>query len=267
MGAPAVDSQLLQFAVRLAGQAGGLAAERFFAGDYRVAVKDDGTEVTEADLAVEDLVRGELLRHCPRDGIYGEEGGTVEGASGRRWIIDPINGTAYFVSGIPLFDTLLAYEDEHGPAIGVICQPVARQLVFAGRGLGCWVRSGAGDDRRPVLRAAADLRHTRVQPHNMNTWHTDLLLALHRNVTLTGYFGGVTGVLTGALDAMVIAGFPMGYEDVAPLPVVMAEAGGRVTDLSGGPVLSGPGTALVSTGGRHDELLGLVAGLPHDRPG
>ena len=66
-----------------------------------------------------------------------------------------------------------------------------------------------------------------------------------------------------SLDAVVMAGFPQGYEDLAPLPVIMAEAGGRITDLSGGPVLAGDGTALVSTGPLHDQLLSLVAGLPH----
>jgi histidinol-phosphatase len=64
-----------------------------------------------------------------------------------------------------------------------------------------------------------------------------------------------------------MAGSPQGYEDLAPLPVIMAEAGGRVTDLSDGPVLSGPGTALVSTGHLHDELLRLVADLPHGPSG
>jgi histidinol-phosphatase len=82
-----------------------------------------------------------------------------------------------------------------------------------------------------------------------------------------GYLGGVTGILTGVLDAVVMAGFPQGYEDLAPLPVIMEEAGGRVTDLSGGPVLSGPGTALVGTGHLHDELLSLLADLPHGPDG
>jgi histidinol-phosphatase len=70
-------------------------------------------------------------------------------------------------------------------------------------------------------------------------------------------------VLTGLLDAVVVAGGPMGYQDLAPLPVILNEAGGRLTDLSGGPLLSGPGTILVSNGHVHDDLLNLVAGLPH----
>lgn len=152
MTAPAVDREVLEFAVGLACRAGQVAAERFFAADFSTERKADGTEVTDADLAAEELIRSELLRQCAGDEIYGEEAGSVAGWSGRRWIIDPIDGTAYFAHRIPLFSTMLAYEDEHGPAASVIRYPVADQTVFAGRGLGCWVRTGAQPDQPPVLR-------------------------------------------------------------------------------------------------------------------
>jgi histidinol-phosphatase len=267
MTAPAVDRELLDLAVTVAERAGEVAAGRFFEASFITAAKADGSEVTDADLAVEDLIRTELLRHSPGDGIYGEERGAVAGTSGRRWIIDPIDGTTYFASRIPLFCSTIAYEDEHGPAIGVINQPVARQMIFAGRGLGCWVRTGPGRDRQPVLRDCPELGRARTQLASPATWHLELLAALHQNVRIMSYLGGVAGLLTGVLDAVVMAGLPQGYEDLAPLPVIMSEAGGRVTDLSGGPVLAGPGTALVSTGPLHDELLGLVAGLPHGPDG
>jgi fructose-1,6-bisphosphatase/inositol monophosphatase family enzyme len=164
MSAPAVDRQLLELAVSVAQRAGDVAAERFFAADFTVQTKADGTDVTDVDLAVEELVRSELLRHTPGDEVYGEEAGIAAGTSGRRWIIDPIDGTAYFAHGIPLFACLIAYEDSHGPAIGVINEPVARRMVFAGRGLGCWVRTGQGPRRRPVLRDNTELRQARVQP-------------------------------------------------------------------------------------------------------
>jgi len=263
MTPPAVDRELLDLAVTVAHRAGGLAAGRFFEASFTTGTKPDGTEVTDADLAVEELIRAELLRRSPDDEIYGEEGGTVTGTSGRRWIIDPIDGTTYFAHRIPLFCTLIACEDEHGPAIGVINEPVARQMIFAGRGLGWSVRTGQDTDRRPVLRGGAELGRARTQLVNPATWHLDLLAALHQNVWIMSYLGGVAGLLTGALDAVVMAGFPQGYEDLAPLPVIMGEAGGRVTDLSGGPVLAGDGTALVSTGPLHEQLLSLLAGLPH----
>ncbi|MFI2237174.1 inositol monophosphatase family protein [Streptomyces chrestomyceticus] len=92
------------------------------------------------------MVRDELARHVPQDGVHGEEGGSTTGTSGRRWIIDPVNGTTAFTRRWPLFSNDIAYEDEHGPAIGVINMPMSRQLVAAGRGLGCWVLTGEEPD-------------------------------------------------------------------------------------------------------------------------
>jgi histidinol-phosphatase len=152
MASPAVDLQVLELAVDLACRAGQVAAGRFFAADFTARRKADGTEVTDADLAVEELIRAELLGRCTGDAIYGEEGGAVAGSSGRRWIIDAIDGTTYFAHRIPLFTTMLAYEDEHGPAAGVISYPVAQQMISAGRGRGCWIRTGAAAAQPRILR-------------------------------------------------------------------------------------------------------------------
>lgn len=91
--APPADRELLDFAVRLAGRAGRMSAEGFFGGDWHSRRKEDGSEVTEIDVAVEELIRAELSSRVPDDGIFGEEGGATSGSSGRRSIIDPVNGT------------------------------------------------------------------------------------------------------------------------------------------------------------------------------
>ncbi|KAB1930753.1 hypothetical protein F8271_27295 [Micromonospora sp. ALFpr18c] len=149
MDAPRLDDNLLEFAIGLSERAGSLVAERFFAADFAPAIKADETEVTEADLAVEALIRGELTDRFPADGICGEETGATAGTSGRRWVIDPIDGTRYFAYRIPIFGTNLALEDQHGVALAVINQPVARQIIYAGRGRGCRVRTD-GPDVAPV---------------------------------------------------------------------------------------------------------------------
>jgi histidinol-phosphatase len=105
MTAPAVDRELLDLAVSVAQRAGDVTAERFFEARFTTGTKPDGTDVTDADLAVEELIRTKLLRRCPDDEIYGEEGGTAAGTSGRRWIIDPIDGTTFFASRIPCSTT------------------------------------------------------------------------------------------------------------------------------------------------------------------
>lgn len=133
--APPADRGLLDFAVQVLHRAGRLSVERFYAG-VEPWCKADGSEVTTADIAVEELMREQLSRRTPDDGILGEECGEVVGRSGRRWVIDPIDGTYSFANRIPTFCNNLAYEDEYGPAIGVINMPVQQELVFAGRGPG-----------------------------------------------------------------------------------------------------------------------------------
>jgi histidinol-phosphatase len=179
-------------------------------------------------------------------------------------VIDPIDGTTHFARRVPLFNTRLAYEDEHGPAIGVINHPVEGHLIFAGRGRGCWRLVGDEAALRNRVGDRRQLRGARTAMGNPGTWSEELLAALHRQVFLLTS-GGTVGLVTGQLDALVIAGAPQGYEDVAPLPVIVGEAGGRVTDLAGGPVLDGDGTVLATNGLLHDDLLELVSGVPHAR--
>ena len=113
--------------------------------------------------------------------------------------------------------------------------------------------------REPVLRQAPDLASARVELVNPAGWPADLLLALHRDTRITGHLGGIGGLLTGLVDAVVVAGPEMGYEDLAPLPLIVEEAGGTATDLHGGPLLAGDGTALLSTGRHHEALVSLIS--------
>ncbi|MEU7044592.1 inositol monophosphatase family protein [Streptomyces varsoviensis] len=266
--APPADPALLAFAVRLAAHAGRMAARAFHEGvGHRL--KEDGTEVTDADLAIEEWIRAELGRHAPDDGVYGEECGESTGSSGRRWIIDPINGTKMFAHRVPLFSNDIAYEDEYGPAIGVVNHPMSGQLVAAGRGLGCLLMLGPEPDvtaaRRVRVGDRADVRGARTQAHNVAGWPVELLTALHEGAFLVPNVGGVVDLVTGRADALVIAGPPMGYEDLAPMPVIVSEAGGRVTDLGGTPVLTGDMSVLATNGRLHDGFLELTAGLPRCR--
>ncbi len=245
-----------------------MSVEGFF-GDWHSRSKEDGSEVTEVDASVEELIRAELGRRVPEDGVFGEEGGATSGTSGHRWIIDPINGTGYFTRRVPLFSNDLAYEDEHGPAIGLINMPLSQQMVVAGRGLGCWVLTGPEPDLRTGYRARvterAGIRGARTQMHNPAGWPEELLTVLHRQVFLLPSMGGIVDLVTGRTDAVVIAGPPMGYEDVAPMPVIVTEAGGRVTDLGGTAVLEGDMSVLATNGRLHHAFLQLAEGLPRSR--
>ena len=140
--------------------------------------------------------------------------------------------------------------------------PVTATTYFAARGGGAWRQRG---DQRPVrlaVTARTRLRGATVGMHNPSTWSEQLLATLHREVALMSWTSAGSGVASGWLDAGVIAGHPMGYEDMAPLPVLITEAGGRVSDLAGGELLAGAGDVLTSNGHLHDQLVELVAGLP-----
>ncbi|HEY6415487.1 MAG TPA: inositol monophosphatase family protein, partial [Acidimicrobiales bacterium] len=115
-----IESDLLDFAVDLVTAAGDVTLRWFQEADLAVDTKADGTPVTAADRAAERLVRERIADRFPDDGVFGEEEPEVLGRSGRRWIVDPIDGTKAFTRGVPLFSTLLALHDRDGPALGVI---------------------------------------------------------------------------------------------------------------------------------------------------
>lgn len=266
---PPADRDLFTAALRLTHHAARTAATAFLDGAWTGGRKPDGTEVTDTDRAVEEHLRRELARLTPDDTIHGEEAGTTPGTSGRRWTIDPVNGTGYFTTRTPLFTTDLAYHDDHAPALGIVTNPLARQTIAAARGHGCWILEGPEPDlatARPArVTTRARLTGARTQAHNIAGWPEDLLTTLHRRVHLTHSTGITAALVTGHADAGIIAGPPMGPEDLAPMAVIVPEAGGRITDLDGKPVLDGDTSVLATNGLLHDAYLALLRGLPHSR--
>ncbi len=257
-----MDRDLLEYAVELVEEAGGVAARRF--AEATPPTGPDGT-TTPVEVEVERLLRIRIAARYPDDAVLGHASQPTAGTAERRWVLDPINGTSLFASRVPTFNVLLAVEDAEGPAVAVAGYPMSDEVLYAGRGLGCW-HSVAG---RPVRRVRVNdhdrLRGALVEMLNPLAWSEELLLTLHRALYLQPWTKGDVDLATGLADALVIAGQPMGYEDLAVLPLLIGEAGGRVTDLAGRDVLSGDGTVLASNGRLHDALLALVAGLPHGR--
>jgi histidinol-phosphatase len=258
------DEELLSHAVGIVELAGALAARRFLEGSPE-SVKGDGSVVTAADIEVEELVRAQLAERFPGDGVLGEEQGETASVSGRRWIADAIDGTSYFARRIPAFLVTLAAEDEHGSVVAVIGSPMAREVHYAGRGMSAWRQRAGTAPERLQVNGTRRARGARADILNPGAWSEELLLALHREVLMVPGFNGSRGVAAGELEASVAAGLPMGYEDVAPLRLLVTEAGGLITDLDGNDVLTGNGTVLATNGHIHDEMLGLVRGIPHAR--
>jgi histidinol phosphatase-like enzyme (inositol monophosphatase family) len=252
---PSVERSLLDLAVEVAREAGEATLAWFGAADLAVDRKADGTPVTAADRAAERLVRERLGRRFPDDGVLGEEEPEHHGRSGRVWIVDPIDGTKAFTRGVPLYSTLLALHDADGPAIGVIVLPALGQAVWAGRGLGCW-----WDGEPARVSETGDLDGSYLMSSSYSHWPDGHLLAVkhagcHLRTWGDGY--GYALVATGRADAMV--DHTVELYDVAAMPVILAEAGGRFTSLAGEPSAAG-GSGVASNGRIHDALLQMLGG-------
>ena len=250
-----IDRQgLLDDAVRFAEAAGALTLDWFRRPDLVVDRKGDGTEVTAADRASERLIRTALAERYPADGIVGEEEGASMGTTGRTWVIDPIDGTTPFTCGVPLYSTLIAVLEDDEPVVGVIRLPALGLTVAAATGLGCFA-----NDTPVRCRPRDELRGAMVMTSAVETWTPAMLAALREAGAKLRTWGDAYGyaqVATGGVTAMVdpIANL----WDLAPMPVILGEAGGRFTDRSGRVTAAG-GDGIGSVGGAaHDQLLAVV---------
>lgn len=253
----------MEFALWATREAGSRTLSAFCASTRSSDVKADGSLVTETDRATEMLLR-ELCAHAyPEDGFLGEEFGETPSASGRRWIADPIDGTISFVHGVPLYGTLLALESENKSRVGVIHMPALHETVYAADGLGAW-HLPAGDltpirARMRPCTSLADAVACATSPDYFNSPHLRaVFLQILDAVGVTrGWSDCYAHVLaaTGRVDVVVEPGVKPW--DVAPMTVIMREAGGLCTDWSGQECAHN-GTALVTEGTLHNSMIQLL---------
>ena len=276
---------------RLADRAATIALAHFQRPDLAIESKADASPVTEADLAIESMLRDELHRAFPDDAILGEEHGDEPGTSGFRWILDPIDGTVSFANGVPLFATLIAieYDGPRAPTgtqdapvraestpdaeatplaestvlAGMASLPALGERVWAVRGGGAWWERTAPDGAtsrvparvRPCASLADALVVTTGLEYFERTGRTDALARLARAAgKLRGWSDGYGLVLvaTGRADASVEP--LMMPWDAAPFAVILPEAGGTCTDWGGRPDFRN-GDAIASGNPLLEELL------------
>jgi len=251
--APA-DSNLLNAAVALAREAGDITLEHFQTSTLGVEFKDDNTPVTIADRSAEAHVRSRLAELFPRDAIIGEEDADAAGTSDRTWVIDPIDGTKSFTHGVPLYSNLIAVVDEHGPAVGVINLPALGETVWAGRGLGCFLNgdpcSVSTVDRLDRAAMSAS-QFEGFPPAVFAKWSASGAI-----IRTWGDGYGYALLATGRLEAMVDHG--CNWWDIAPMRVIIPEAGGRITGWDRTENPEG-GSIMATNGALHDTFLNLVA--------
>lgn len=228
----------MDFCARTARRAGDLTLEHF--GTVSVELKGDGSEVTAADRDSEALIRAAIAEEFPADAIMGEEGTGVTGSSGRRWIIDPIDGTRSFAAGVPLYGVLIALEVAGEPVLGCCHLPALNATLVAALGAGAWING-----RPAQVSDCDDIGAARVLTSGLEYWRdwsTPAAMEGFEELVRTCRFARTWGdcygyflIATGRAEIMVDPACGALW-DCAPLLPILQEAGGRYTTLGGGPV-------------------------------
>lgn len=252
----------LHFALEIAAEVSPLILRYYQSPDLAVERKGDRSPVTEADKGAELMIRSRLAEVFPNDAILGEEFPSVEGTSGFRWIIDPIDGTKSFIHGVPLFGTLIGVEFESRCVIGVVRFPALQEVVYAAQGHGAWWQIGDEPPRRARVSSAKSLAESTFCHTNPARWLTtgqqQTFEKLCTSAQLARGWGDCFGhmlVATGRADVMIDPA--MNAWDAAALLPIIEEAGGHFLDWSGhASIYSGNGLSV--TPGLKDEVLKIV---------
>ncbi|PZO91631.1 MAG: histidinol-phosphatase [Sphingomonas sanxanigenens] len=246
--------------------AAGKAIRPFFRAPFSVETKADASPVTEADRAAEAAMRRLIEAESPRDGVIGEEYGAKDGASGRTWVLDPIDGTRSFMAGRPIFGTLIALLVDGWPVLGVIDQPVGRErwLGVTGRPT---LFNGKPVRTRPCREIEAAVLAT-TSPHLFGEAESHRFMGLVATVArrTQPIYGGDCynyGLLaSGHIDLVVESGLKL--HDFAALVPVVEGAGGRMCDWAGEPLDADSKGDVIAAGdpARIEDILDALA--PHD---
>jgi histidinol-phosphatase len=260
---PAADDDL-SLALALADAADAISTSRFGALDLRVETKPDATPVTDADKAVERAIRELIDRRRPGDAVVGEEYGE-SGEGARRWILDPIDGTKNFVRGVPVWATLVALMDADEVYVGVVSAPALGRRWWASRGQGAWMSVFGGEPRRLHVSGVADLADASVSYSSLHGWDAAPggragILELDRRVWRVRGYGDFWQHVMVAEGVVDVATEPeVTLWDLAPLAILVEEAGGTFTDLHDRRGPAG-GSALATNGVLHETVLRTLSG-------
>jgi histidinol phosphatase-like enzyme (inositol monophosphatase family) len=243
-------SPRLAFAIETA-LAAGKATLAHFQVPTKVEIKPDQSPVTVADREAESLIRRAISESFPGEGVLGEEEG--ESGGDGRWVIDPIDGTKSFVAGVPLYATLLSFERDSEVEIGVCYFPALNELLYAEKTKGAfWNGRQCRVSNRPGLEggiiatgsAASLAREKRLAG----------VQRIEKKVMASRTWSDAYGhalVATGRVEAMIDP--IISHWDISAVSLIVREAGGKFTDLSGNEALANE--ALSSNGLVHAELV------------
>jgi histidinol-phosphatase len=253
----------LRLAHVLADSADAITMQRFKSLDLKVENKPDLTPVSDADKAAEEAIRSALGRARPRDAMLGEEyGETAASASGRRWIIDPIDGTKNYVRGVPVWATLIGLMEGDEVVAGVVSAPALGKRWWAAKGGGAFTGRSLSSATRCHVSKVSTIADASFAYSSVVSWEEygrlDQFLDLSRACWRTRAYGDFWSHMLVAEGAVDIAAEPeLSLWDMVALAVIVTEAGGMFTSTEGVPGPVG-GSAATSNGLLHDELLYYV---------
>jgi histidinol phosphatase-like enzyme (inositol monophosphatase family) len=257
----------LNLAVAAARAAGAETLRWFRQASLNVERKGDGSPVTAADRAAESLLRERISAAFPDDAILGEEFGEKSGDSPFRWVLDPIDGTKSFISGVPLYTTLVAVLEGERPLLGVIHAPATHETVFAVAGEPTWYVQGNAEPLPARVSSVERLSEATFVTTELKTFDRvagsegrSVFHQLEKACRLTRTWGDAYGYLlvaTGRADVMIDP--VVNLWDAAALQPVIEGAGGHYSDWQGRPSVH-TGNAVAT----NPHLAGLVLSITRD---
>jgi histidinol-phosphatase len=250
----------LVFALDICEQAGRIALPCFLEG-IETLTKDDGSPVTAADKECERIIREAIKSRFPQDAILGEEEGESAGqetdGKKRKWIVDPIDGTYGYARGIPFFSTLLALEEDGEIVLGVVSAPAMADMFWAEKGRGAFkngMRVEVSDIKEIAKSQLSFGGANRILAEGYWSGFTKLIEATSKQRGFGDYLG-FAYVFEGKAEAHIEVGVKPW--DLAPMKIIIEEAGGKYSDLSGGESIY-TGSCLISNGQAHQEWLSTL---------
>ena len=249
----------LELALQLANVADEISLERFQALDLKVETKPDRSPVTDADRSVEQALRGILAEQRPTDALIGEEFGTA-GAGSRVWIIDPIDGTANFMRGVPIWATLIALAIDGKPVLSVVSAPALGRRWWAATRTdepigGAFTSDIDGSVRHISVSGISELEHASLSYNNLQLWDqagkAEQLLEFSRKVWRTRAYGDFYSYMLLAEGALeIVTEHDLKIYDIAALVPIVEQAGGQFSALEG-PLTTETSSVLATNGRLH----------------
>ncbi len=255
----------LELAKRIAVEAGEITLKYFQTDDFEVQRKGDGSPLTIADQESERHLRAEIAKQFPSDAIVGEEFGTTDGDSGFQWILDPIDGTKSFISGVPLYGTMVGVSVDERAIIGSCYFPGLDEGIFASRGGGAWAFKRGEKPTQANVSTKRDLSDCVLVTSEVETFNERGAGETYKRLVESVYFartwGDVYGYLLVATGRVEIMIDPiLNIWDAAAVQPIIEEAGGKFTDWSGKERIDA-GEAIGSNGLVHPAILELTREL------